>query len=163
MAYIVDTTIITELLKKNPDPHVADWAEDFNEEVFFTSITIMELQHGIMRMPEGKRKDKLSRAMRAITKECSQRIYDFDSFSASLCATLRCRAEAAGFTPQLADCMIAAICQRNNATLVTHNAEAFEPYGIEVLDPWDYESPTLETLKNRGREEAGQLTFELPN
>ena len=163
MSYIIDATVISELLKKNPDTHVANWAEDYNEEVFFASVTIMELQYGIMRMGEGKRKDKLSRAMRAILKECNQRIYDFDSISASFCATLRFKAYKAGFDPRLSDCMIAAICQRNNATLVTHNVEDFEPFGIDVFDPWNYESPTLEMLKKREREESGQLTLELPD
>lgn len=154
MAYVVDTNIISEFLKASPNPHVIDWAQDHNEDIYLTTITIMELQYGIMRMSEGKRKSVLAEAVKAITEECTQRVFDFDGFSAYLCAALRCKAQAVGFTPQISDCMIAAICQRNNATLVTHNVKDFEAYGIDVYDPWDYESPILQALRQRERDEV---------
>ena len=161
MAYVVDFSIVSELMKKDPNPHVIDWAQDHNEEVFLTTVTLSELEYGIMRMPEGKRKGKLASAIRAITDGCAQRIYEFDALSASQCAALRCKAHDKGIAPQLPDCMIAAICLRNNAILVTHRAEDFACYDIEVFDPWDYESPVLLALKQRELDKAKQMKLDL--
>ena len=163
MAYIVDTSVIAEFLKKDPNPHVMDWAHDHGEDIYLTTVTISELQYGILRLPEGKRKDSLARAIRAISAECSQRIFGFDGFSAELCAELCCKAQTAGFVPRASDCMVAAICQRNGATLATHNVEDFEPYGIDLIDPWNYESPTVQMLKQRELKDTGQMTLELPS
>ena len=149
MNYVLDTNIISEFMKPNPDFGALCWAQDHSEEMYLTSITLMELQYGLMRMPEGKRKKQLKEHIEAITRECAERLYDFDGFSAYYCAELRCKAQSVGFTPQIADCMIAAICQRNGATLVTHNTKDFQCYEIDMIDPFGYESETLKELRRR--------------
>ena len=154
MAYILDTNIISEFMKEKANPQVIDWAQDHNEDLFLTTVSLMELNYGIMRMPEGKRKHTYREIADAITKECRDRIYSFDSFSAFLCAKLRCEAAAIGRPPQISDCMIAAICQRNNATLATHNVKDFEHYGIPLVDPFNYESETLKRLRREEAERA---------
>ena len=154
MVYVLDTNIISEFVKKNANAGVIDWAQDHNEQLFITTVSIMELNYGIMRMPDGKRKGMLQEVINAIVEECADRVYPLDSFSAYLCAKLRCKAEALGRPPQIADCMIAAICQRNNATLVTHNTKDFEHYGIPLIDPFDYESDTLKQLRIREAERS---------
>lgn len=153
MIYILDTNIISEFMKPRANYGVIDWAQDHNSELFITTVTIMELQYGIMRMPDGKRKRALFEAINAITKECADRTLVFDGFSAYLCADMRCQAQRTGFTPQIADCMIAAICKRNDAVLVTHNVKDFESYGIELFDPFDYESPLMKELRGREKTE----------
>ena len=156
MAYVLDTNIVSEFMKKNANHGVIDWAQDHNSELYLTSITLLELNFGIMRMPEGKRRSAYREIVDAITKECAEHVYDFDSFSAYLCAKLRCDAESSGRPPQLTDCMIAAICQRNDATLVTHNTKDFEHFNIPLVDPFDYESETLKRLKREEAERKGR-------
>ena len=90
--------------------------------------------------------------MDVISKECADRIAVFDSFSAYLCARLHAKAKSEGRQGTIEDCMIAAICQRNNAILVTHNVKDFEHYSIEVFDPFGYESDTLKELRRREAE-----------
>ena len=163
MAYIVDTSVIAEFLKKDPNPHVMDWAHDHGEDIYLTTIALAQLHYDIERLPEGRRKDALSHAVRAISAECSQRVYDFDGFSAELCAELRCKAESRGFAPDIADCMTAAVCQRNGATLATHDVDTFAPFGIATFDPWSYKSPNVKSSRKREREDERQMTFELPS
>ena len=151
MPYVLDTNIVSEFMKPCPNYGVIDWTQDHPEDLFLTSVTIMELYFGAMRLPEGARKRELLEIIDAIVKDCKDHLYCFDDFSAYLCAKLRCEAESTGRPPQIADAMIAAICQRNDATLVTHNTKDFEHFGIPLLDPFDYESETLKRLK---REEA---------
>ena len=152
MKYVLDTNIISEFMKPEPNFGALCWAQDHTDELFLTSITILELQYGVMCMPEGKRKQIYKEYIEGVTKDCVDRLFDFDSFSAYLCARLRCKAKAVGFTPQLPDAMIAAICQRNDATLVTHNVKDFEAYDIDVFDPFDYESDMLKELRRREAE-----------
>lgn len=129
--------------------NVLDWFHD-HTDLYLTTITIMELNYGIMRLPEGKRKRALREHVDALIRDCKDRILDFDSFSAFLCADLRCKAQVAGVTPEIADCMIASICLRHNATLVTHNVKDFDYIDdLLIIDPFTYESPVLKELKRR--------------
>ena len=149
MAYVLDTNIVSEFMRPNPNFETICWAQDHIDDVLITTVTIMELRYGIMKLPEGKRKIKLKSALDAIMKDCKERVLDFDSFSAYLCASLRHKAQSVGRVPQISDCMIAAICKRNDAALVTHNVKDFDYLDIEVIDPFEYESETLKDLKKR--------------
>ena len=150
---VIDTNVISEVMKLRMDDHVLDWFHDNSGELYLTSLTVMELNYGIMRLPKGKRRDALRKHLDSIMRDCKDRILDFDSFSGYICADLRCKAQAIGYTPQIADCMIAAICMRNNATLVTHNVKDFDYIDdLEIVDPFTYESPVLAKLKRREAE-----------
>ena len=151
--YVLDTNIISEITKPKMNDNVLDWFHDHGDGLRITSVTIMELNYGIMRLPDGRRKDSLRTHVDSIVKDCADMILGFDGFSAYLCADLRCKAQAAGRTPEIADCMIAAICKRNNAVLVTHNVKDFDYVdGLEIIDPFTYESPLLAELKRREAE-----------
>lgn len=149
MLYVADTNIVSEPLKPNPDGKAIDWMQDHADCICLTTVTLMEMHFGIMRLPEGKRKRALYERIRAISEDCRDRILPFDSFSAYLCADLRCKAQAAGRVPQLADIMIAAICKCNNAILATHNTRDFGYLDIELVDPFEYESEALKRLRRK--------------
>lgn len=149
MTYVLDTNAISEIFKPRPNPKTISWMQDHEGQLYLTTISIMEMYYGVMRLPEGKRKESFRALLAAILHDEKERIYDFDSFSAFLCAEMKSDAEAIGRTPQLSNCMIAAICKRNNATLVTRNVKDFDYLGIKVENPFEYESPTLLELKRR--------------
>ena len=153
MNYVLDTNIISEFTKPRPNPSVIDWAHDHNEEIFLNTVTLYELYYGIFCMPEGKLKKGLLETIDAIAEECSDRILGLDAFGSYLCAKMRSDAQRHGRQVTVEDAMIAAICQRNNATLVTHNTKDFEHFNIPLVDPFDYESETLKQLR---REEAAR-------
>ena len=155
MRYVLDTNILSEVTRKHPNFEVICWIQDHVEDVFTTSITIKELYYGLFLMPEGKRRRVLKETIDAIVKECSDRTFPYDAFCAYLCAELQASARSIGRSTALEDCMIAAICKRNNATLVTRNVKDFEYFGIDVVNPFEYESPTLAELKRR---EAGSTS-----
>ena len=146
--YVLDTNVVSEITKPSMSDNVLSWFYD-HDGLYLTSVTIMELNYGIMRLPEGKRKILLRRHIDSITRDCKDRILDFDSFSAYLCAELRCSARAVGVVPEIADFMIASICLRHNATLVTRNVKDFEYIeGLEIVDPFKYESSVVAELKS---------------
>ena len=60
MKYLLDTCVISELAKTKPNKKVIAWVGSCNEEKFFLSIlTIGEIQKGITKLPDLKRKEKL--------------------------------------------------------------------------------------------------------
>lgn len=147
--YVLDTNIVSEITKPMAiaNPNAIDWLQDHNQDLYLTSVTIMELYYGIMRLPDGKRKRSLREHIDIIVQECSDKILPFDSFSGYLCGEMRCKAQSVGRVPAIADCMIAAICQRHGATLVTHNVKDFDYLDLKIVDPFEYESDTLKRLK----------------
>ena len=154
MTYVLDTNIVSEVFKKKPNHEAIWWMQDFAGQLYITTVTIMELYYGILRLPDGKRKKQYLDTVDAIMREEKSRTYDFDGFSAYLCADIRRKAEAVGRTPQIADAMIAAICKRHDATLVTHNVKDFDYMDVKLLDPFDYEPPILAELRRREAEGA---------
>lgn len=137
MNYIVDTNVVSELMRFRPSDKVIDWFYDHEGFVFLTSITVKELYFGMLRLPEGKRKERLRQAITGIVMDCSDKTYPFDSFSAYLCAELHDKALAQGRTPTIEDLMIASICKRNDCVLATRNIKDFDYLDIDVVNPFE--------------------------
>ena len=152
MMYVVDTNIISECMKDAACQNVIWWMQDHNEDVFLNAVTIYELYYGALHLPEGRRKRAYLEYIDAVVRECADRTLDFDAFSSYLAAKMRSAARAHGQQVTSEDSMIAAICARHDATLITHNVKDFDCYGIDVLDPFDYESETMKELRRREAE-----------
>lgn len=145
--YVVDTNVISELMKKAPSHEVISWFQDHENEVYLTAVTVKELYYGMLRLPNGKRKSHLREALTAIIMECADKTLPFDGYCGYLCAELHQRAVSQGRTPAIEDLMIAAICLRNDAVLATRNTRDFEDLGLALVNPFEYESETLKHLK----------------
>ena len=152
MKYVLDTNVISEFTRPKPCYKVIDWFHDYGENSYLNAISVKELYQGVFLLPEGKRKANLKETVDMVLREYKDRTLDFDGFSGYLCAKAYTSARKAGHTMPVEDCMIAAICQRNGATLVTRNVKDFECYDIEVVNPFEYESETLKMLRQREAE-----------
>lgn len=137
MNYVVDTNVVSELMRPQPSENVIDWFCDHEGQVWLTSITVKELYFGMLRLPEGKRKERLRQAITSIVMDCSSKTYSFDAFSAFLCAELHEQALSQGKVPAIEDLMIAAICKRNDCALATRNVKDFDYLAIDVVNPFE--------------------------
>lgn len=137
MNYVVDTNVVSELMRPQPSENVIDWFYDHEGQVWLTSITVKELYFGMLRLPEGKRKERLRQAITSIVTDCSSKTYSFDAFSAFLCAELHEQALSQGKAPTIEDLMIAAICKRNDCVLATRNVKDFDYLAIDVVNPFE--------------------------
>lgn len=137
MNYVVDTNVVSELMRPQPSENVIDWFCDHEGQVWLTSITVKELYFGMLRLPEGKRKERLRQAITSIVMDCSSKTYSFDAFSAFLCAELHEQALSQGKAPAIEDLMIAAICKRNDCALATRNVKDFDYLAIDVVNPFE--------------------------
>ena len=60
MKYLLDTCVISELMKKEPNPAVVRWMDASDESRMYLSVlTIGELIKGITKLPDGKKREKL--------------------------------------------------------------------------------------------------------
>jgi predicted nucleic acid-binding protein len=141
--FVLDTDVVSELRKVAAGKghrQVAAWSEQVAlGETFLASITIHELELGILLL---ERKDKRRGAiLRAwidtrVLPEFEGRILPIDVAVARRCAKLHVP------DPRpMRDALIAATALVHSMTVVTRNVRDFEPMGVEILDPWEWEEP----------------------
>jgi toxin FitB len=135
---LLDTNVLSELIRPEPDEGVMKWLDSLDTAaVATTAITAAELLHGVARLPAGRRKEQLGEAISEILDEDFEgRVEPFDAPAATHCADLLSDRETAGRPISTADAQIAAICRKLEATLATRNTSDFEDTGIDLVDPW---------------------------
>lgn len=134
---VLDTNVISELMRQRPDPHVLNWLDaQPATSLFTTSITEAEVRTGVAMLPGGRRRTGLAAAADRLFDLFGDRVLPFDSPAARAYAILVARRRAAGRPVAQADGQIAAIARSRNATVVTRNVEHFEDSAIDVIDPW---------------------------
>ena len=135
---LLDTNIVSELMKSAPEPSVLAWIDDMPAAIVFVSaITRAEILYGIALVPEGKRRDRLEQAAHtAFETYFRGRILPFDSEAADAFAPLAAGRRQAGRPISQADAQIAAIARSRGAELATRNVPDFEGCGVEIVNPW---------------------------
>jgi toxin FitB len=135
---ILDTNVISELMRANPCPHVAAWVAKHDvAELATTSITEAEILHGIEILRKGKRRDGLLAASEAMfAEDFAGRIFAFDSDAARAFSRISAHRRTLGKPISFPDAQIAAIAKTRQAKLATRNIVDFADCGIDVVDPW---------------------------
>ena len=134
---IVDTNVVSELMKASPDPVVRDWVRARRgRELCTTAITLAEIRYGIERLPPGRRKDLLGGVAEDLFAAFDDQVLAFDSAAAKQYAAIVASRERAGRPIDGFDAQIASICRTLNAGLATRNVRDFADTGIDVIDPW---------------------------
>src|SRR5690554_243887 len=135
---ILDTNVISELLRPAPEPKVEHWlsAQD-GLNVYLTSISEAELRYGLAIMEVGKRRAALVDAVdRILREDFAGRILPFDSDAAQSYATIAAARRAAGRPIAQADCQIASIARARGVTVATRNTPDFDGCQIDLINPW---------------------------
>jgi predicted nucleic acid-binding protein len=137
---ILDTNVVSELLRSAPAPGVEQWlAGQDGAAVYLTAVTEAELRYGVALMAHGKRSRLLLGAVDQMLREDFRaRILPFDSAAAEHYARIGAERKAEGRPISQFDCQIAAIARVHGAALATRNIADFEGCGIEVIDPWGH-------------------------
>ncbi|PCI83431.1 MAG: VapC toxin family PIN domain ribonuclease [Hyphomicrobiales bacterium] len=135
---ILDTNVISELMKPSPDLAVKDWvARQKAVNLAVSTITIAEIQYGILLLPQGKRRLRLQSNFEAfIDGAFLGRIFAFDEASAYIFGEIAAERKKSGFNTDSVDLMIAAIAKQNRADIATRNVKDFVGCGIGVINPW---------------------------
>ena len=135
---VLDTKVVSELMRAEPAVLVLDWVDSHAaEDIHLTAITLAELLYGVARLPDGRRKTELADQIEAmVTEDFDHRITAFDETAAAHYADIVVLRERAGRPISTADAQIAATCRSHGAVLATRNIEDFLDTGISIVNPW---------------------------
>lgn len=135
---VLDTNVLSALMRKEPEPAVVRWLDNQpSESIWITSITLFEARFGLELLPKGRRRQSLERALAQLLEEdLENRILDFDTAAAAEAAMLAAQRQRSGRPVDMRDTQIAGIALARRATLATRNVRHFEDLKITVVDPW---------------------------
>ena len=134
---ILDTNIVSELMRQSPARTVADWSLSQDaRDLFTTSVTLAEVRYGIERLPDGQRKAQLRAKAADIFFALADKVLPFDARAALRYATLMADRGRAGQPMAGFDAQIAAICLSYSAALATRNLKDFQQTGLDLINPW---------------------------
>lgn len=137
MAFLLDTCLLSEVWKPNPNAGVIDWLEESNEdELFLSVLSLGELRKGIDRLPHGKKRDRLAKDYVLLRSRFSSRILAVTDVVAERWGTLSAEASRAGRHLHVIDGLLAATALVVGLSVVTRNVGDFEPTLVPVIDPW---------------------------
>ena len=138
MIFLLDTHVLSELLRAAPDSAVVAWvATQPPEGLFVSAVTQAEMLLGARLLPAGKRRQLLERALGAMFEEdFARRILPFDSAAVPAFVDIVAARRAAGRPISQFDAQIAAIARQHAARLATRNLRDFEGCGVTLIDPW---------------------------
>ena len=133
---LLDTNILSELMRPTPEAAVEQWlADQPAASVFISAITEAELRYGLALMPPGKRRSALAVEIEnMLGEDFSGRILPFDSPAAFI--EIVAERRQAGRPISHAEAQITAIVRSRGAAIATRNVPDFEGCGIEIVNPW---------------------------
>ena len=136
---LLDTNVVSELMRRSPDPGVDAWtAARPAEELFFSAIGEAELRFGAAILPAGRRRDTLFSEIEAmLTDAFGNRLLSFDSKAAQHYADIAAKRRSAGRRVEPIDCQIAAIARSRGMAVATRNVRHFDDMAIELVNPWE--------------------------
>jgi toxin FitB len=136
---VLDTNVLSELMKVNPANRVESWllSQPFNS-IFITAITKAEILYGLLILPDGNRKNLLEKeAVNMFNVDFKNRILPFDEPAAAAWADITYKRRSAGKPISHFDGQIAAIARVNGAAVATRNLKDFEGCGLQLINPWN--------------------------
>jgi predicted nucleic acid-binding protein len=135
---VLDTNVLSEVLRPVPEPSVLDWlSSQPRASLFITTVTRGEILYGIRLLTAGKRRRGLWDAARKIfDADFADQVLSFDSDAADMYAEIAASRRAEGKPISQFDAMIVAMARSRGASLATRNVKDFEDCGVDVINPW---------------------------
>ncbi len=138
MSFLLDTNVVSEPTRRQPEPRVLEWfAAQPDETLFLSALTLGELRRGILLLDEGKKRRGLLRWLeQEIEPGFGGRIVAVDATVMRTWAELQERAARSGRAMPVMDGLFAASALAHDFTLVTRNTADFAAVGVKLLNPW---------------------------
>ena len=135
---ILDTNVVSEPLRPEPDQRVVQWIiENSAAPLFLTAISLAELAAGAAILPDGRRKRDLEEGLEAMLQRLFRgRILPFDADAARAYASICGEAKLAGRNLSTLDAQIAAIARVSGFAVATRDVSPFQSAGVPVINPW---------------------------
>lgn len=135
---LIDTNVILELWKAEPNPGVLAWVDAQTvETLYLSAITVAELRFGLATMPEGKRRTIYKeRLENEVLPTFTGRVLPFNLDASQAYADLMARAKVEGKAIGKADGYIAATACACGLMVATRDISPFEAAGLKIVNPW---------------------------
>jgi predicted nucleic acid-binding protein len=137
MRYLLDTNILSNVTKPAPSESLVAWmAEQVDQDLFISSLTVAEIRRGVLEKPAGKRRDQLEAwfsGPEGPQTLFAGRVLPFDEKAGLIWARLMADGKAKGRPRSALDMIIAAVAEANDCVVVTDNQKDFA--GIDVFNP----------------------------
>ncbi len=134
MNYLLDTCVISELITRKPSTLVMDWVDGIEQERLYLSvITIGEIQRGIAKLVQSRRKEMLEKWLQ------EELLLRFQGQTLSITVDTMMnwgRLTAQGRTLPAMDALLAAQVIQHNLCLVTRNVKDFAGLELKIINPW---------------------------
>lgn len=137
MKYLLDTCVLSEVVKPRPEPRVLAWINARQEtELHVAAMTLAELQRGIARLPASRRKSELALWLEQLRLSFAGRALAFTPATATYWGEMCAQVEAGGRTLAAFDSIIAATAVEHGLVLVTRNERDFAVAPLVICNPW---------------------------
>jgi predicted nucleic acid-binding protein len=140
MTYVLDTSVVSELRKRRPDPNVLAWYGTVRSaELFLSVLTIGEIRLGIQRLRrhDQPQADQLEQWLRGLHGAYRDHLIDVDAEVADEWGRLNVRDPL----PVIGG-LLAATAKVRGWTLVTRNTADLQRSGAALLNPFEPRPPT---------------------
>ena len=136
--YLLDTNVVSELIKPSPDARVVAWIRTTEEtDLHLSVLTFAEIRYGIEKLPQGARRQRLRRWMDTdLADRFEGRVLGIDRAIAELWGVIMARGFAGSIRLPVMDTLLAATAEHHGMTMVTRNIRDFSRAGVATLDPW---------------------------
>jgi predicted nucleic acid-binding protein len=134
----VDTNVLSESLRKSPDPAVTAWLTRYDGELALPTVAIGEIAYGVQKVHPDQRAARLQAGLDEWRRRFADRIFGFTEAAAMAYGEIMGTASRAGRGMTAPDGMIAAIARVNGGRLATRNLRDFETTGLKIISPWDF-------------------------
>ena len=139
MNYLLDTCVISEMIKPDPNGMVIKWVLSQNEDKLYLSVlTLGEIQKGISKLCKSRKRQALEMWLKTdLLERFSGRILPIDDQTALNWGLVQGSAEKNGSSIPSIDGLIAATGITFSLTVVTRNVADMKPSGVRLFNPWD--------------------------
>ena len=136
---ILDSNVITELMRPAPESHVLRWfSSQTAEDLHITAITMAEILYGLELVSTSRRRDVLrTGAEKMFGVVFADHILVFEDRAARVFSQIASSRRRQGKPISVFDAQIAAITRVHGATLATRNPYVFEGCGVRLVNPWE--------------------------
>ena len=132
----LDTNVVSETMRKSPDPTVVRWLLSHDAEIALPTVTIAEVAFGIQKIAPGQRARRLAQTLAEWRMRLADRIFGFTEEAALAYGDIMGAASRQGLGMEAPDGMIAAIARVNGGRLATRDLADFRTTGLELVSPW---------------------------
>ncbi|OJT98431.1 MAG: VapC toxin family PIN domain ribonuclease [Rhizobium sp. 63-7] len=135
---VLDTNVVSELVKPRVIPEVAMWMRHHaHTGLYLCDVVVMEQSFGAERFWRQTRSDRYLQILSQLLVSFHGRILGFDHLSALRTGRVRAERQVQGRPISVQDAMIAAICLVNDATLATRNTKDFQGLDLRLVNPFE--------------------------